>query len=87
MSDDSIPRPYPGERLNTLELVALHLMTGDEQQIWSVGDLGRELDDPEGAIDAVRGLRTSGLLHQTSDGYVFASRAACRMVEITGRAG
>ncbi len=80
--------PNPGERLNTLELVTLHLMTGgDEQQIWSVPDLARELNDPEGVIDAVRGLRTSGLIHETSDGYIFATRAACRMVEITGRAG
>jgi hypothetical protein len=80
--------PNPGERLNTLELVTLHLMTGgDEQQIWSVPDLARELDDPEGVSDAVRGLRTSGLIHETSDGYIFATRAAVRMVEITGRAG
>lgn len=80
--------PMPGERLNQLELVTLHLMTGgDEQQIWSVPDLARELDDPEGVSDAVRGLRTSGLIHETSDGYIFATRAACRMVEITGRAG
>ncbi len=45
--------PMPGERLNTLELVALHLMTGDEQQVWSVGDLGRELDDQDHIIGAV----------------------------------
>ncbi len=78
--------PCPGERLNALELVALHLMTGDEQQVWSVGDLGRELDDADRIIDAVCGLRTSGLVHQTSDGYVFATRAAWRAVELTGRA-
>jgi hypothetical protein len=79
--------PYPGERLHTLELVVLHLMTGDQQQIWSVVDVARELQDPEGVSDAVRGLRASGLIHETSDGFIFATRAAVRMVEITGRAG
>jgi hypothetical protein len=86
MSDASIPRPCPGERLDTLKLMALHLLT-DDPPIWSVEDLGRELNDPAGVQDAVRGLREAGLLYQTSDGYVFASRAACRMVELTGRAG
>lgn len=85
MQDQDIPQP--GERLDTLELLVLHLMTGDEQQVWSVEDVGRELDDQTGVEDAVTGLRASGLVYQTSDGFVFATRAAWRMVEITGRAG
>lgn len=84
MQDHHIPQP--GERLNTLELMTLHLLT-DDPPIWSVEDLGRELSDAAGVEDAVRGLREAGLAYQTSEGYVFASRAACRMVELTGRAG
>jgi hypothetical protein len=79
--------PYPGERLDRLELMTLHLMTGGEQPIWSIEDIARELNDPAGVEDAIRGLRTAGLAYQTSDGHVFASRAAVRMVELTGRAG
>jgi hypothetical protein len=77
--------PTPGERYDTLEQMVLYLMTDGEQPIWSVEDIGRDLDDPAAAVDAVRGLRTAGLIHQTSDGYVFATRAACRMVEIVGK--
>jgi hypothetical protein len=79
--------PYPGERYDTLELMALHAMTGDAQPIWSLEDLGRHLDDPSGTTDAVYGLRTAGLVHQTSDGFVFATRAADRLIEITGKVG
>ncbi|HUN79121.1 MAG TPA: hypothetical protein VMU32_09390 [Solirubrobacteraceae bacterium] len=85
MHDQDIPLPTPGERLNQLELLVLHLMTGDEQQVWSVEDLGRELDDAARVIDAVRELRTAGLIHQTSDGFVFATRAAVRLIEVVGK--
>jgi hypothetical protein len=78
--------PTPGGRFDALELMRLHVLT-DDPPIWTVADLGRELSDPPGVEDAVRGLREAGLLYQTSDGFVFASRAACRMVELTGRAG
>jgi hypothetical protein len=77
--------PYSGERLDQLELMVLHMMTGGEQSIWAVPDLARELQDPEGVSDGIRGLRTTGLIHETSDGYVFPTRAACRMVEIVGK--
>jgi hypothetical protein len=33
----------------------------------------------------LQSVRTSGLVNQTSDGYVFATRAAFRMVQIVGR--
>jgi hypothetical protein len=83
MPDQSIPDV--AARYDTLEQMVLYAMTGDAQPIWSVEDLGRDLDDLAGAEDAIRGLHTAGLVYQTSDGYVFATRAACRMVEIVGK--
>jgi hypothetical protein len=74
----------PGAHYDALELQILYLLTNG-QPVWSVPDLGRELDDPPGVEDAVYGLRTAGLVQQTSDGFVFASRAAFRMVEIVGK--
>jgi hypothetical protein len=63
----------------------LYLLTRPEdgQPLWSVDDLARTLDKPE-VEDAVRGLRQAGLIYQTSDGFVFASRAGTRVVQIIG---
>jgi hypothetical protein len=75
----------PSERFDATERDVLYLMTDGEQPVWSVDDLGRALEQPAGAVDAVRGLRAAGLIHQTTDGYVFATRAAVRMVQIVGQ--
>ncbi len=63
----------------------LYLLTRPEdgQPLWSMEDLARRLDKPE-IEDAVRGLRQSGLIYQTSDGFVFASHAGTRMVQMVG---
>jgi hypothetical protein len=74
----------PGARYDALEQQILYLLTNG-LPIWSVADLGRELDDPPGVEDAVYGLRTAGLIHQTSDSFVFATRPGFRMVEIVGK--
>jgi hypothetical protein len=71
---DENPTRAPGARYDALEQQVLYLLTNG-LPIWSVADLGRELDDPPGVEDAVYGLRTAGLIHQTSDGFVLATRA------------
>jgi hypothetical protein len=64
----------------------LYLLTGmkGEQPLWTVEDLGREIEDAEDAEIACRGLQQAGLLFRTSDGHVFASRAGVRVVQIIG---
>lgn len=80
MPDD----PTPAERWDTLERDALYLLTGDDLPIWSVEDIGRALERDD-AEDIVRWLRNDGLIYQTSDGYVFATRAAFRLVQMIGQ--
>jgi hypothetical protein len=68
-----------------LERDALYLLTdpGRQPPIWSVPDIGRELDyfDPELVIEPL--LRV-GLIYKTSDGFVFASPAAYHLVGLVG---
>jgi len=71
--------------LDAIERDMLYLLTGDDLPIWSVWDLARALERGKLIKDTIRSLRTSGLVNQTSDGYVFATRAAFRMVQIVGR--
>jgi hypothetical protein len=72
------------ERWDGLEREAIYLLTEPENPpIWSMADIARELEcfDPELVVGP---LRTAGLVHRTSDGFVFASPAAFKMVGLTG---
>jgi hypothetical protein len=81
--------PTPNEQTrkwNGMERDALYLLTDPDRYptLWSVPDIGRELDyfDPE---SVVRPLITAGLVYQMSDGFVFATAAAFRLVQIIGQ--
>jgi hypothetical protein len=54
------------------------LINGENQRPWSEHELALEIGDTVGAADATAGLRAAGLIHKTSDGFVFAARAAIR---------
>jgi hypothetical protein len=78
----------PNEQMrewDVMEHETLYLLTDPDHYppIWSIADVGRkiECDDPEAVI---RPLCNSGLVHRTSDGFVFATAAAFRMVQIVG---
>jgi hypothetical protein len=70
-----------------MERDVLYLLTepSDGQPLWSVEDVGRELESNE-PTTPIRGLLRAGLINQTSDGYVFASRAGVRMAQLVERA-
>jgi hypothetical protein len=79
----------PNEPLRDFDVMGretLYLLTDPDRwpPIWSVADIGRELEtsDPEAVI---RPLRNAGLIHRTADGFVFATAAAFRMVQIVGQ--
>ena len=58
------------------------LVRSDMPGLWSVAELGSEFGGEMAAIDAVGALHRAGLIHRTSDGFVFATRAAIRASEL-----
>jgi hypothetical protein len=78
----------PAAAFDMAERTVLYMLTDpkDNQPVWSPEDLGRVLGNPMRALDAIGGLRRAGLIHQTTDEFVFASRAAVRMVQMTDHA-
>jgi hypothetical protein len=82
---DQEDTPTPAERWDARERDVLYLLTGDDLPIWSVEDIGRTIEYPEAVEDIVRNLQGAGLVYQTSDGFVFATRAAFRFVQMIGQ--
>jgi Mn-dependent DtxR family transcriptional regulator len=68
-----------------IERNTLYLLTepNDGQPLWSLQDIGREMEtsEPQTVVNA---LRRAGLVNITSDGYVFATRPAVRLVQLVG---
>jgi len=58
------------------------LIGSESPGLWSVAELGLEVGDELQAIDAIEALHRAGLIHRTSDGFVFATRAAIRASEL-----
>ena len=77
--------PIRDRDFGDLERDALYLLTDPPRSptLWSVPDIGRELDysDPESVMYP---LRCAGLVHKTSDGFVFATPAAFHLVALVG---
>jgi hypothetical protein len=71
--------------LDELERNVLYLLTQPEdgQPLWSVEDIGREMESDE-AMTHIRGLQRAGLVNITSDGFVFATRAGIRVTQLIG---
>ena len=63
----------------------LYLLT-DEQPVWTMDDLAREVESAEDARIAVQELAGAGLVAMAGDGCVFATRATVRLLELTGGA-
>jgi Mn-dependent DtxR family transcriptional regulator len=85
MHDENMPDP--ARAYNEMERDVLYLLTepGDCQPLWSVEDIGREMetDDP---MALIHGLIRAGLVNRTTDRFVFATRAGVRMAQLVDRA-
>lgn len=76
----------PACRMEQTERRVLYLLT-DEQPVWTMEDLAREVESTEDARIAVQELAGAGLVTTTAgDGCVFATRATVRLLELTGGA-
>jgi hypothetical protein len=73
----------PAQRMEQAERRVLYLLT-DEQPVWSMDDLAREVESTEDARIAVQELLAAGLAAKAGDGCVFATRATVRLVELIG---
>jgi hypothetical protein len=69
--------PTPMREFDAMELEALYVLTdpGRWPPVWTMGDLGRQLEteDPEAVV---RPLVNAGLLHRIADGFVVATPPA-----------
>jgi hypothetical protein len=87
MPDENPTRaPTRGERsFGDMERAVVYLLTDPCKQptLWTLPDIGRELEyfDPEMLVEP---LQRAGLLHRTSDGFVFASPAAFHLTALVG---
>jgi hypothetical protein len=73
--------PGPGRIDAELDNLVLGLLLDGPPWLWSVDEVGRELDDRVGVQDAIARLGAAGLLHRLGD-FVFASRSAHRACEL-----
>ncbi|HEV3047738.1 MAG TPA: hypothetical protein VGY13_10290 [Solirubrobacteraceae bacterium] len=77
-------QPTPAQACDETQRTVLYLLTAENQPLWTVDDVGRAIDNRIGGVDAVGHLRRAGLIAQTTDGHVFATRAGYRAVAMTG---
>ena len=67
----------------TDETVLDLFLYGDSQRPLTLHEVGLEIGSEIVAADAIANLHAAGLIHKTSDGFLFASRAAIRHHDIT----
>jgi hypothetical protein len=79
---DTNPTPGPADELDANEgTVLMYLTDAEEQRPWSLEEVIREFGSPS-AIDAVNSLVGAGLLHRSSDGFLWATRAAIHAARV-----
>jgi hypothetical protein len=78
------PTPDPAERsARTESTIMVLLIAEDEQRPWSTEELVLEIGRPMDVTDAITSLHAAGLVHRTTDGFVFPTRAAVRMEQVS----
>jgi hypothetical protein len=79
--EQPIPAREPDE--TTIESGILDRLTyPDDQRPWSIDELIRDIGQRLGVVDAIAKLHGLGLIHRTSDDFIFATRTAVRAKEL-----
>jgi predicted transcriptional regulator len=74
------PTLMPAEsQARTESTIMTLLLIRDDQRPWSTDELIREIGRPNDVHNAIYSLHGVGLIHRTSDGFVFATRAATHL--------
>ena len=77
---DSEPTLMPAEsEARTESAIMTLLLIQDDQRAWSNKELVREIGREMDVLDAISNLHAAGLLHRTTDGFVFATRPATHL--------
>ena len=77
---DPEPTLMPAESQTMTEsTIMCLLLIQDDQRPWSTDELIREIGRPNDVHNAISSLHGVGLIHRTSDGFVFPTRAATRL--------
>ncbi len=77
---DSEPTLMPAEsKVRTESTIMSLLLVHDDQRPWSTEELAREIGRPMEVADAISALHCVGLIHRTTDGFVFPTRAATHL--------
>lgn len=77
---DSEPTLMPAEsQARTESAIMTLLLLHDDQRPWSTDELIREIGRPDDVHNAIYSLHGVGLLHRTSDGFIFPTRAATHL--------
>ena len=79
---DAQPTPSLTEEFDRDDGVILLFFTTGDQRPWSVEEVIREHGHRGQALAALARLYGAGLIHRTSDDFVWATRAAVRAEEI-----
>jgi hypothetical protein len=84
---DEQPTPYQAAEEARVDWLILDLLLEEgTQRPWATAEITREYGHELNAIDAIARLHGAGLAHKTSDGFVFATRAAVRYHQIAHQA-
>ncbi len=74
------PTLMPAEKQAITESTIMTLLLiQDDQRPWSTDELVRTIGRETDTHDAISNLHASGLIHRTTDGFIFASRAATHL--------
>ncbi len=76
MPDEQPTHDADAAEYATEETVLDLFLYGDSQRPLTLHEIGLEIGSEIVAADAIANLRAAGLIHKTSDGFLFASRAA-----------